>query len=57
MAQLIVIDDKALEIYKPKIAVITNEDEYLKNNSKIYDDLKRANKDVKYYLQKNIILL
>ena len=39
--------DKALEIYKPKIAVITNEDEYLKNNSTIYDDLKRANKDVK----------
>ena len=37
--------DKALEIYKPKIAVITNEDEYLKNNSTIYDDLKRANKD------------
>ena len=42
--------DKALEIYKPKIAVITNEDEYLKNNSTIYDDLKRANKDVKILL-------
>ena len=50
--------DKALEIYKPKIAVITNEDEYLKNNSTIYDDLKRANKDVKILLTEkhNIII-
>lgn len=50
--------DKALEIYKPKIAVITNEDEYLKNNSTIYDDLKRANKDVKILLTEkhNIVI-
>ena len=49
---------KALEIYKPKIAVITNEDEYLKNNSTIYDDLKRANKDVKILLTEkhNIVI-
>lgn len=50
--------DKALEIYKPKIAVITNEDEYLKNNSTIYDYLKRANKDVKILLTEkhNIVI-
>ena len=50
--------DKALEIYKPKISVITNEDEYLKNNSTIYDDLKRANKDVKILLTEkhNIVI-
>lgn len=50
--------DKALEIYKPKIAVITNEDEYLKNNSTIYDDLKKANKDVKILLTEkhNIVI-
>ena len=50
--------DKSLEIYKPKIAVITNEDEYLKNNSTIYDDLKRANKDVKILLTEkhNIVI-
>ena len=50
--------DKALEIYKPKIAVITNEYEYLKNNSTIYDDLKRANKDVKILLTEkhNIVI-
>ena len=50
--------DKALEIYKSKIAVITNEDEYLKNNSTIYDDLKRANKDVKILLTEkhNIVI-
>ena len=50
--------DKALEIYKPKIAVITNEDEYLNNNSTIYDDLKRANKDVKILLTEkhNIVI-
>lgn len=50
--------DKALEIYIPKIAVITNEDEYLKNNSTIYDDLKRANKDVKILLTEkhNIVI-
>lgn len=50
--------DKELEIYKPQIAVITNEDEYLKNNSTIYDDLKRANKDVKILLTEkhNIVI-
>ena len=50
--------DKTLDIYKPKIAVITNEDEYLKNNSTIYDDLKRVNKDVKILLTEkhNIVI-
>lgn len=42
--------DKALDIYKPKIAVITNENDYLKDSSTIYDDLKRVNKDVKILL-------
>lgn len=50
--------DKTLNIYKPKIAVITNEDEYLKNNSTIYDDLKSVNKDVKILLTEkhNIVI-
>lgn len=45
--------DKALDIYKPKIAVITNENNYLKNSSTIYDDLKKTNKDVKVLLTEN----
>ncbi len=50
--------DKALEIYKPKIAVITNEDEYLKNNSKIYNNIKKAKKDVKILItEKNNIVI
>lgn len=45
--------NKALDIYKPKIAVITNGNEYLKENSTIYQDLKRVNKDVKILLTEN----
>lgn len=45
--------DKALEIYKPKIAVITNGDEYLREESTVYTDLKRSNKDVKILLTEN----
>lgn len=45
--------EKTLDIYKPKIAVITNSEEYLKNESTIYQDLKRANKDVKILLTEN----
>lgn len=49
---------KTLDIYKPKIAVITNGDEYLKNNSLIYNDLINANKDVKILLtEKNNIVI
>lgn len=49
---------KTLDIYKPKIAVITNGDEYLKNNSSIYSDLINANKDVKILLteENNIVI-
>ena len=49
---------QTLDIYKPKIAIITNDDEYLKNNSTIYDDLKRVNKDVKILLTEkhNIVI-
>lgn len=40
-------EDKTLDIYRPKIAVVTNEEDYIKNSSTVYDDLKRANPDVK----------
>lgn len=43
-------EDRTLAIYKPKIAVITNEEEYLKNSSTIYEDLRRANPDVRVLL-------
>lgn len=50
--------EKTLDIYKPKIAVITNGEEYLKKESTIYQDLKRANRDVKILLtEKNNILI
>lgn len=50
--------DMALDIYKPKVAVITCDDEYLENNSTIYQDLIRANKDVKILLTEdyNIVI-
>lgn len=49
---------KTLEIYKPKIAIITNEKYYLKNESTIIQDLKHANKDVKLLLtEKNNIII
>lgn len=49
---------KTLDIYKPKIAVITNGDEYLKSNSSIYNDLINVNKDVKILLteKSNIVV-
>ncbi len=48
----------ALEIYKPKIAVITNGKEYLENESTIIQDLRYANKDVKILLtEKNNIII
>lgn len=42
--------DQALNIYKPKIAIITNEEKYIKEESTIVQDLKRANKKVKILL-------
>ena len=42
--------EEALNIYKPKIAVITNRIGYLSEKSPIFADLKRANEDVKIYL-------
>jgi len=40
-------EDKTLEIYRPKIAVITNGEEYLRNSSTICEDLRRANPEVR----------
>lgn len=45
--------DSTLNIYKPKIAIITNGEEYLSVSSTICDDLKKANKDVKILLTEN----
>ena len=45
--------NQALNIYKPKIAVITNGNEYLKNDSTIYEDLKKVNDNVKIFLTEN----
>lgn len=45
--------DKTLDIYKPKIAVITNSNNYLKNETTIYQDLKRINSEVKILLTEN----
>ncbi len=49
---------ETLEIYKPKIAIITNSNAYLKKESTIYNDLIRANKDVKILLteKENVII-
>ncbi len=35
--------DEALEIFRPKTAIITNEDAYLSENSDVYENLRRAN--------------
>lgn len=45
--------ENALNIYKPKIAIITNSKEYLEKESTILQDLKQANKDVKVLLTEN----
>lgn len=42
--------DELLDIYKPKIALITNRIGYLSEKSPIFSDLKRANPDVKILL-------
>ena len=43
-------EEKTLEIYKPKLAVITNGEEYLQNSSTICEDLRKANPDVRILL-------
>lgn len=45
--------ERALNIYKPKIAIITNGEEYLRKESTIYQDLMKANKYVKILLTEN----
>ena len=35
--------DEALEIFRPKTAIITNEDAYLSENSDVYENLRKAN--------------
>lgn len=49
---------ETLEIFKPKIAIITNEKDYLSSNSTIEEDLMRANKKVKILLTEkhNIVI-
>lgn len=42
--------EKALAIFRPKTAVITNEDAYLNTESDVYDLLRRANPEVKILL-------
>lgn len=44
---------KALDIYRPKIAVITNSKEYLTKESTVYQDLMQANRNVKILLTEN----
>lgn len=49
---------RTLNIYKPKIAIITNGEEYIENESTIIQDLKYANKDSKILLtEKNSIVI
>ena len=51
-------EDKTLDIYKPKIAVVTNEEDYIKNSSSVYDDLKRVNENVKLlFTEKHNVVL
>lgn len=45
--------EKALEIFKPRTAVITNGDAYLSENSDVYKNLKAANPDVRILLTEN----
>lgn len=44
---------KTLNIYKPKLAIITNGQDYLQNESSICEDLKNANRNVKILLTEN----
>ena len=50
--------EEALSIFRPRTAIITNEDAYLKENSDIYDNLRKANPDVKILLteKENVII-
>lgn len=44
---------EALSIFRPKMAIITNEDAYLRQNSDVYENLKRANEQVEILLTEN----
>lgn len=49
---------KTLDIYKPKIAIITNSKDYLQSESTIYQDLQIVNEKVKILLtEKNDIVI
>ena len=45
--------EKALEIFRPRTAIITNEDAYLREHSDVYENLKKANPGVKILLTEN----
>lgn len=45
--------EKALEIFRPRTAIITNEDTYLREHSDVYDNLRKANPEVKILLTEN----
>lgn len=45
--------EKALEIFRPRTAVITNEDAYLREHSDVYDNLRKAEPGVKILLTEN----
>lgn len=44
---------KTLNIYKPKIAVITNSKDYIQNESSTYEDLKHINENIKILFTEN----
>lgn len=45
--------EKALEIFRPRTAIITNEDPYLSEHSDVYENLRRANPEVRILLTEN----
>lgn len=49
---------ETLDIFKPKIAVITNGEDYLSSASNVVDDLMKSNKEMKIFLtEKNNIVI
>lgn len=45
--------EEALKILRPRKAIITNEDAYLRENSDVYDNLRKANPEVEILLTEN----
>lgn len=45
--------EEALKIFSPRKAIITNEDEYLREHSDVYDNLRKANPAVEILLTEN----